>query len=166
MTASPSRSASKAAYLNTSGRSICRRRRGSSYVFFIGTAMVVMIIGLSALMAVRIQRRGAEGSNDLATARFYAQSAIEYGFTVFNQDADWRTNLGSGFWLTDLVIYGGTFSLEATFVDDGDGKPANDDVVLTGTGVNGPATHKMQVTLIAQTGGIALSPGSWKRSLN
>lgn len=170
MTASPlspaDRLASKAVVLHTRGRSHRHRRRGSSYVFFMGTAMVVMIIGLSALMAVRIQRRGAEGSNDLAAARFYAQSAIEYGFAMFNQDADWRANLGSGFWFTDLVIYGGTFSLEVTFIDDGDGKPGNDDVVLTGTGVHGPATHKMQVTLIAQTGGVILAPGSWQRTIN
>lgn len=170
MTASPSSTAdrlgSKAVVLHTPGRFHRHRRRGSSYVFFMGTAMIVMIIGLSAIMAVRIQRWGAEGSNDLAAARFYAQSAIEHGLAMFNQDAEWRTNLGSGFWVTNLAIYGGTFSLEATFIDDGDGKPDNDDVVLTGTGVHGPATHKVQVTLIAQTGGVVLAPGSWKRSLN
>ena len=141
-------------------------RRASSYVFFMGCAMAVMIIGLSALLAVRIQRRGAEGSNHLAAARFFAQSAIEYGFAVFNQDADWRANLGSGFWVTDLAIYGGTFSLEVAFIDDGDGKQGNDDVVLTGTGVHGPASHRTQVMLTAQSGEVALSPGSWQRSLN
>ncbi len=147
------------------GKHRCRRR-GSSYVFFMGTAMIVTIIGLSALMAVRIQRRGAEGSNDLGAARFYAQSAIEHGFAMINQDPDWRTNLGSGFWLTNQQIHGGTYSLEATFIDDGDGKPENDDVVLTGTGVHGPSTHKTRVVLTAQGTGVALSPGSWQRSVN
>ncbi len=170
MTAAPSsrtrRLACKAVYLHTRGRSHRHRRRGSSYVLFMGTAMVVTIIGLSALMMVRVQRRSAEASNDLAAARFYAQSAIEHGFAMFNQDADWRTNLGSGFWITDQGINGGTFSLEVTFIDDGDGKPDNDDVVLTGTGVHGPATHKMQVTLIAQSGGVVLAAGSWQRTIN
>ena len=142
------------------------RRRGSSYVFFMGTAMIVTIIGLSALMAVRIQRRGAEGSNDLAAARFYAQSAIEHGFAMINEKSDWRTDLGSGFWVTDQDIHGGTYSLEVTFIDDGDEILENDDLVLTGTGVHGPATHKTQVTLTAQGSGVALSPGSWQRSLN
>lgn len=142
------------------------RRRGSSYVFFMGTAMIVTIIGLSALMAVRVQRRGAEGSNDLGAARFYAQSAIEHGFTMINQDPDWRTNLGSGFWFTNQDIHTGTYSLEATIVDDGDGKPENDDVVLTGTGVHGPASHRTQVLLKAPSGEPALSPGSWQRSVN
>ena len=151
---------------HTASRKHRHRRRASSYVFFMGCAMVVMIIGLSALMAVRIQRRGAEGSNHLAAARFFAQSAIEYGFALINKDANWRTNLGSGFWVTDQGIDGGTFSLEATFIDDGDGIPTNDDVVLTGTGVHGPATHKTQVTLIAQSGGVVLAPGSWQRTIN
>ncbi len=150
----------------TIGLSHRHHRRGSSYVLFMGTAMLVMIIGLSALMAVRIERRGAEGSNDLAAARFYAQSAIEHGFAMINQDADWRTNLGSGFWVTNQEIHAGTYSLEATFIDDGDGKPENDDVVLTGRGVHGPASHRTQVMLIAQSGEVALSPGSWQRSVN
>ena len=142
------------------------RRRGSSYVFFMSTAMVVMIIGLSALTAVRIERRGAEGSNDLAAARFYAQSAIEHGFAMINNDAGWRSNLGPGFWVTDQAIHEGNYSLEATYIDDGDGDPTNDNVVLTGTGVKGQATHKMQVTLIAQGSDVTLSPGTWKRDVN
>ncbi len=151
---------------DTANRQRSYRRRGSSYVLFMGTAMIVTIIGLSALMAVRIQRRGAEGSNDLAAARFYAQSAIEHGFAKINQKPDWRTDLGSGFWFTNQQIHGGTYSLEAAFIDDGDGKPENDDVLLTATGVHGPSTHKTQVVLVAQSGEVALSPGSWQRSLN
>ncbi len=151
---------------HTASRKHRYRRRGSSYVFFMGTAMIVTIIGLSALMAVRIQRRGAEGSNALAAARFYAQSAIEHGFAMINQYPDWRTNLGSGFWFTNQDIHGGTYSLEAAFIDDGDGRPENDDLVLTGTGVHGPTTHRTQVMLIAQSADVALSPGSWQRSLN
>ena len=150
---------------HTASRKHRYRRRGSSYVFFMGTAMIVTIIGLSALMAVRIQRRGAEGSNDLAAARFYAQSAIEHGFAMINEKPDWRTDLGSGFWFTNRDIHGGTYSLEATFIDDGDGKPENDDVLLTGTGVHGLASHKTQVMLNAQGSEVALSPGSWQRSL-
>ena len=153
---------------HTASRKHRYRRRGSSYVFFMGTAMIVTIIGLSALMAVRIQRRGAEGSNDLAAARFYAQSGIEHGFSMINQYPDWRTNLdlGSGSWITDQNIHGGTYSLEAAFIDDGDGNPENDDVLLTGTGVQGPASHKTQVRLNAQSGEVALLPGSWQRSVN
>ncbi len=151
---------------HTASRKHRHRRRGSSYVFFMGTAMIVTIIGLSALMAVRIQRRGAEGSNGLAAARFYAQSAIEHGFAMINQNPDWRTDLTSGFWITEQVLHGGTHSLEATFIDDGDAKLENDDLVLTGTGVHGPASHRTQVFLNAQSGEAALSPGSWQRSAN
>lgn len=147
-------------------RQRCYRRRASSYIFFVGAAMVVAIIGVSALMTVRIQWRSAESSNDLTAARFCAQTAIEFAFVQINQDRTWRTNLGAGFWGLDHQIGGGLFNLEATFIDDGDGNPNNDDVVLTGIGVYGQATHRVQCTLVAQNAGVVISPGSWERPLN
>ena len=142
------------------------RRRGASYVFVLGTGMVVMVMGLSTLMMVRIQRRSNEGSNDLTAARFYAQSAIEYGFAKINQDPDWRMNLGAGPWATDQPIGRGTFSLEAAFVDDGDADASNDPVTLIGSGVSGEAMHRTQVTLIPQGVVVVVSPGSWKQVVN
>ena len=53
------------------------RRRASSYVAVLSTAMIVATIGLSALMATRIQRREVENTNDAARARLYAQSASD-----------------------------------------------------------------------------------------
>ena len=119
------------------------RRRGASYVFFLGTATLVMVIGLSTLMVVRIQRRGAEGSNHLAAARFYAQSAIEYGFALINKDPGRGTNLGTGFWATDEAIGDGTFSLEVRIVGRNDStiKP-DDSLELIGTGVSGRARSR------------------------
>ncbi len=88
MTASPSsrtdRLASKAVVLHTRGRSHRHRRRGSSYVFFMGTAMVVMIIGLSALMAVRIQRWGA--------ATFDISTLTADGQTLVRRSIEWAAN--------------------------------------------------------------------------
>ena len=126
--------------------------------------MVVTVIGLSALMVVRMERRGDEGSNDLTAARFYAQSAIEYGFAKINQDPDWRANLGTSFWATDEPIGDGTFSLEVSIVGRSDSTIQPDDsVALVGTGVSGPATHRTQVTLIPQGVVVVVSPGSWKQ---
>ncbi len=121
-----------------------------------GTAMVVMIIGLSALMAVRIERRGAEGSNDLAAARFYAQSAIEIGFAHINEDPNWRTTYANGVWKADQPIGTGTYTLQGIDPIDGDlSNNETDPLVLTGTGVSGQATHKMQVGLQAQIPGLS-----------
>ena len=142
------------------------RRRGAGYVFFLGTMMLVFVIGLSALMYARIQRRWAQGGDHSIAARFYAQSALELGFVEIHLDPNWRTSLGSGAWFTDLPIGSGTLSLEVSIEDDGDGNPENDPVLLIGTGVHGQATHKTEVTLeaLSDQGGLVTSIGSGKRN--
>ena len=140
--------------------------RGSAYVLFLMTAMIVTLIGMSALTAVRVQRRSAQSAEGSILACQHAQSAIEMGFIMINQDPAWRTKLGSGAWITDETIGDGTMSLNATFQDQSDSDPDNDVVVLVGTGVEGLAIHKMQVTANAQSGGMAVEPGSWVRIAN
>ena len=143
-----------------------RHRRGSAYVLFLTTAMMVTLIGMSALMVIRVQRRSAQSAEGSTLACQHAQSAIEMGFVMINQDPAWRTNLGSGAWITDQSIGTGTMSLNATLQDQGDSDPDNDSVVLIGTGVEGQAIHKMQVTADADSGGMVVVPGSWMRNAN
>jgi hypothetical protein len=132
-----------------------QRRRGSIYVALLGTALIVAVIGLSALSAVRVRRAGAQGTNDLAVARFCAQSAIEMGFHWIESDPAWRDNRPNGVWAADRPIGDGTFTLEGT---DPDGLPLNnseyDPLVLTGTGVKGGARYKLQVRLLPQGGAL------------
>ena len=91
---------------------ITHRRRGVSYVYFLSTIMLVAVIGLSALMYARIQRRSAQGGDHSIAARFYAQSALELGLAEIHLDPSWRRNLGSGAWFTDEPIGSGTLSLD------------------------------------------------------
>ena len=74
------------------------RRRGSMYVAVIGCSLVITVIGVSALLAARIERRAAEGTSDLSDARVYAQSAIDLGMYTILSDANWRTNKTNGYW--------------------------------------------------------------------
>lgn len=151
----------------TDTKSMTHRRRGVSYVYFLSTTMLVAVIGLSALMYARIQRRSALGGDHSIAARFYAQSALELGFSEIQLDPSWRTNLGSGAWFTDLPIGDGTLSLEVSILADGDGNPDNDLVLFVGTGVHGQATHKIEVTLttLSDIGGLVTSIGSGKRNV-
>ena len=124
------------------------RRRGSVYIAVLGAAMIVTIIGLSALLATGIQRRSAGAMNRAMNARFYAQSAVEMGLHLVLVDRNWRANRVDGTWIAKQSIGSGTFSLEATDPEDGDLSDSVDDLlVLTGTGIDGQARHKMQVTL-------------------
>ncbi len=142
------------------------RRRGVGYVYFLSTTMLVAVIGLSALMYARIQRRSAQGGDHSLAARFYAQSALELGFAVIHLDPNWRTNLGSGIWISDQPIGDGTLSLDVSILDDGDGNPDDDPALLVGTGVHGQATHRIEVTLgvLSDKGGLVTSIGSGKRN--
>jgi hypothetical protein len=128
--------------------------------------MLVAVMGLAALMDARIQRRSAEGGDYSIQARFLAQSALELAFAEIHLDPDWRTKLGSGAWFTDHPIGDGTLSLDVTILPDADGIPENNPVLLVGTGVCGPATHKIEVTLetLSDMGGLVTSAGTGKRS--
>jgi hypothetical protein len=125
------------------------------YVAVLSAALIVSVIGLSALAVVRVQRLGAEGTNDLAAARFYARSAIEMGLHWIDSDANWRTNRPNGVWAADVPTGDGTFTLEGTDPDALalDNDPA-DPLVLTGIGVKGKARYKLQVTLASESQGL------------
>jgi Tfp pilus assembly protein PilX len=125
-----------------------RRRpsRGSIYITVLGAAMLVTLIGLSAMLVIQLQNRAAAGVNNAAEARLYARSALEMGMYWIRSDPFWRTHKGNGAWATNVPIGGGTFSLEASDPVDGNIQTgASDPVVLTGTGVKGTARYRMQV---------------------
>ena len=135
-----------------------RPSRGSIYITVLGAAMLVTLLGLSAMMVIQLQNRAAAGVNDSAEARLYARSALEMGMYWIRSDPFWRTHKGNGAWATNVPIGGGTFSLEASDpVDSNIQSGASDPVVLTGTGVKGAARYRMQVKVeTAQTLGNCL----------
>ncbi|UCC29162.1 MAG: hypothetical protein JSU86_13280 [Phycisphaerales bacterium] len=141
-----------------------RRRRGSVYVVVLGVAMIVTVIGLSALAVVRIERRSLVGGTDFGQARLYAHSAIEMGFFWIRDDPTWRDNRPSGVWVEDQLIGDGTFTLEVKDPDDNNLKTEpNNFIVLTGTGVRGDARFKLQVTVVPDRGGYEISSGTWRQ---
>lgn len=125
--------------------------RGSVYVTLLGVAALVTIIGLSALLAGRIRHRQTRDSGDLAEARFYSQSGIDWGLLVVKQNpATWRSMFAA--WaegpLMQHEIGAGSFELEATDPVDGDlTNNTTDSVVLTATGLKGQARYKLRLQL-------------------
>ena len=127
------------------------RRRASIYIAVLGYAALVTVIGLSALLTIRVQRRSAEGESDLVEARLHARSAIELGIWVVNNDPNWRTTQSIGAWATDEAIGTGTYSLEAADPNDSDlANSITDSLLLTSTGSSGVARHRTQITLEAE----------------
>lgn len=124
------------------------RRRASIYLVVLSYASLVTIIGLSALLALRLQRRAAEGEIDFSQARQHARSAIELGMWMLGNNPAWRDDLPNGVWVENRTIGTGTYTLEGVDPNDGDlGNSILHPLVLTGTGLSGAARHKTQVRL-------------------
>ena len=86
-------------------------RRGSAYVAVLGASMIVMVIGLSALTATRIQHRNAGWVNDIVEARTAAQTGMAWALYKISHDDDWRTTRANGEWADRKSIGDAEFSV-------------------------------------------------------
>ncbi len=126
-----------------------RCRPGSIYVLVLSVSVMVTVIGLSALYAVRVQRRTLEMAHDAGGARLCARAALELGLQYVAGDPFWRNTRTSGTWISSQALGQGSFAL--TGVDPNDGNLLNsavDPVVLRGTGTQGLAQQQIQVRLV------------------
>ncbi|MEX2670991.1 MAG: LamG domain-containing protein [Phycisphaeraceae bacterium] len=67
------------------------RQRGTVYLVALSTAMIVAVMGVSGLLAVRVQHRSTQLNADLIAARSHARSAAELARWHLLNDADWTT---------------------------------------------------------------------------
>lgn len=124
------------------------RCRGSVYLLVLGTAMLVTLLGLSALLLVRVERRMDTAAQDAVQARLFAQSAIELALQRMAADPMWRHRHANGAWTADATL--GRGSISYRFTDPGDGDlddDRTDPVLLTGRGRVGEAVRMCQVRL-------------------
>lgn len=124
----------------------------------LGTSLVVMTISAGALHTVRIQSQSGTARDDIAEARLFAASAVEWGRRTIAADPAWRTNYSNGEWTNNLAIGNtnvfpasqGKISLSVVNPSGALNRSEFDSVVLTATGASGVATQKAQVTLAAK----------------
>jgi len=90
------------------------------YVMVLMTAMIVAVIGISALTTTRIQLRSAEGGKDTIAARLHAQSAIEMGLFSVCADPSWRTTYTHDVWVAEQPIGDGTYAWKLVDERNGD----------------------------------------------
>ncbi len=126
------------------------RRRASVYAATVGCALIVTLIGVSGILAVRVQQRVVQDTGDEVAARWGAQSAVELGLLEIARRPDWRTRFTNGTWKSQLPLELGDYSVAV--VDPGDGDLADspcDPVLVIGTGRKGAARQRVQVELRA-----------------
>ena len=131
-------------------RSTYRRRArcgGGVYLAVLGAATIVTVIGVSALLAVTVQRRISTATGEATAARFHAQAAIELALHQLANDPNWRNTYANNTWAGSRVIADG--SLQFKLVDD-DGSLGDDPldaVWLVGRGAVGQAVRMTKVLL-------------------
>ncbi|MEZ6048365.1 MAG: carbohydrate binding domain-containing protein [Planctomycetaceae bacterium] len=118
------------------------------YLSVLLVSVLVSLLGMSALVVKRVQRRNHQAAMDASQARFIAQSALRIGMLNIENDSNWRYNFPNGTWEEDVSLMGGTYTLEAYDPSDGDlSDNPEEPVVLIATGTKGAASQKTQLTL-------------------
>ena len=135
--------------------------RGSVYILILGVSVLVMVIGVSGLIASRLTHRIARNQAETPAARVFAVSAIDRGLLIIQESgAGWRAALVAGA-PNEATLDGGTHTLQVTDPIDGDvTNNDSDPVILNGIGVVGQSKQMMRVTL---SGSGKVMSGSWKQ---
>ncbi len=133
------------------------RRRASVYMVVLGTAMVVAVLGMSALIAQRISLRTNNNRADLAAAKLLVRSGLESAIDYISDDSDWRSNILSGNVVPcysgdtsgTCTVNPGTFKVTAVDpLDDDISDSPDDSIVLTATGTIGNARQLAKVSMV------------------
>lgn len=125
------------------------RQRGSVLVLVLGVTSIVGVIGLSSLLAVRLQHRDVQSRADAAQAQQLADGALQLLHSRFSDDLDWRTDHSHDTWTEDENLTAtATFRYKLTDVDDNDlNDDDQDDARLTVRVAHGQAVRLASVQL-------------------
>ncbi len=129
------------------------RRVGGVYIAVLGSAMIIALLGLCALVGQRIENRLVAGSTDIRQAQLNASAAAELALLTMKQDINWRTNFTNGDWFTNRSTGTGSGTCTANVIDPIDSDLSNnpdDPVVVTGIGYSGQAEQLVKVTVDPQ----------------
>ncbi len=120
-------------------------RRGSVYVIVLFTTLAVVAMVMGGMELQQASRRGTQAATDTTRARLLAQSALELGLQMVNDDPARTSVNAQGAWLTNVSVAGGIISVVAS--DPVDGVLTNNTdhaIVLTATASVGSATQYAQ----------------------
>lgn len=118
-----------------------QRRRGTAYAFFLMTAMLVAIIGMSGLTVAGLGLRSVVAVNDRIAAQTYAEAGVDIGLVALYRTASWRDVVPVDTWSTPMAIGDGTLEFKIAPLDGltFTGK-RNGRVRIYGRGIRGNAT--------------------------
>jgi Tfp pilus assembly protein PilX len=133
------------------------RPRGSVYIFVLGVATLVTVIGLSFLAVTRLSARANVHANDATEAEALAEAAVEYALSAIAGNPSWRTTYSNGVQTAPKTLGGGTISFKLVDGTDGDlANNATDPVRVYGIGRTRTAVKVYSVVLAAQGQGLSV----------
>lgn len=136
------------------------KRRGSIYAIVLGMAILVSLIGLSAVAVGRVNLRVASIGSSGSNAELLALSAIEHATATVNTDAAWRTNYFSSIKVAPVALGRGTFTWK--LVDEADDNllaGGLQPVRVWGYGTVGEASRCYSVVLAPGGSNLVANPG-------
>lgn len=134
-------------------------RRGGVYIAVLGTSLIVALLGLSALMAQRIQNRMLVASTDIGQAKLNAESAVDLGLLTIKQNNSWRSlRDGQSFLYTNRSTGDGACSLQVPDALSDAADAADRPFKLIGIGYHGPDAGDAPRTAAEQRVELAVDP--------
>ena len=99
-------------------------RVSSVYIAVLAVALIVSIIGLSALLGMRVEQRSAALNEASIRAGFYAPTVIDLALLTLTATPDWRGVYANDTWTTAQTVSDLTYSFK--LVDELDADLTND----------------------------------------
>src|SRR4029079_19084762 len=85
-----------------------RHRTGGVYIAVLGTALVISVLGMSAMVLQRLQNRQLSATGEMRQAQLNAETAVDLALLTLKQDTNWRTTYTNGTWFSNRSTGNGT----------------------------------------------------------
>lgn len=136
--------------MRTSAPKYRRSRFGSIYYCVVGVALLVSVIGATAMHVARLELEKVNNQREKEYARSLAQSSVEFALGRINSDPNWRSSYTHNL-ETSLTPAGISETLSFRLLDNGDfdlDDDANEPVEIKGIGRYGDATFVYSVDFL------------------
>ncbi len=138
------------------------RRHGSAYAIVVMVAMIVSVLGLSAVALARVEQRKSREAASIAAARAAARAAIEWALIQVRVETSWaNVSARPAAWATNVALGNATYSLSRTAYDATD--PINPRLTLRATGKSADAEVIYDVVIIR---GAWIEANGWTQVVN
>lgn len=144
-----------------------QRNRGTVLVLVLAVTSMVGVIGLSSLLATRLEHRGVRARADAAQAQRLADGALQLIHTRLGDDADWRSTHTHDVWSADETLdVDTTMRYRLRDEDDADLSDDPDGWARLTVRVAHGASVRLVSVRVRGGGPIEVARGSYRRELD